>query len=77
MIFPKLDASGYEGDDEMLILGGVASGTPPTNSQKPWIHVRSQWMARLRIGLAVFTAKQEDTTPKKQPQFFLDKAVGV
>jgi hypothetical protein len=61
----------------MLILGGIASGTPPINSEKPWIHVRSQWMARLRMGLAVFTAKQQDAPPQKQPQFFLDKAVGV
>jgi len=61
----------------MLILNGVASGTPPTNSEKPWIHVRSQWITRLRMGLAVFTPKQQDTTPKKQPQFFLDNAVGV
>jgi len=41
----------------MLILSGVAERTP-TNPHKPWIHVRVELIARIRMGLAIFSAEK-------------------
>jgi hypothetical protein len=60
----------------MLILSGVANRIP-TESHKPWIHVREKLIARIWMGLATFSAVQARAALAERPKCSLDNAVGA
>ena len=60
----------------MLILSGVANRIP-TESHKPWIHVREKLIARIWMGLATFSQKQHRAAPRDRRQCSLNNAVGA
>ena len=60
----------------MLILSGVANRIP-TDSHKPWIHVRAQLIARIWMGLAAFSAGPVRAALTEPQGRSLNNAVGT
>jgi hypothetical protein len=60
----------------MLILSGVAERTP-TNPHKPWIHVRVELVARIRMGLAIFSAEKPQRAFVERKHCSLNNALGA
>jgi hypothetical protein len=60
----------------MVTLSGVAERTP-THSDQPWIHVRTQLIARIRTGLAIFTAMQSRAALVERQDCSFKNAVGA
>ena len=60
----------------MLILSGVANRIP-TDSHKPWIHVRTKLIARIWMGLATFSAGQARAAFSERQKCSLKNAVGA